>query len=133
MKIYHLLFSDIAVTPSHRHIITPSHHYLCSSLPSHNYLDSGQAHRHAVASPLLQLAVTSPLLQLAFISVNGEDESPRCYRGGRSTRGERRYKKMREDEEEEEKNIGFHRLRRRLAVEDDRSVVCLFTDGILDY
>lgn len=40
---------------------------------------------------------------------------------------------MREDEEEEEKNIGFHRLRRRLAVEDDRSVVCLFTDGILDY
>lgn len=38
-------------------------------------------------------------------------------------------KEMKEDEEEEEKNKGSWRL----AVEDDRRVVRMFTDGILDY
>ena len=38
-------------------------------------------------------------------------------------------KKMRKGDEEEEKNKGSWRL----AVEDDRRVVLMFTDGILDY
>ncbi|KAF2619756.1 hypothetical protein F2Q68_00041479 [Brassica cretica] len=68
------------LSSSHRHIVTPSHHYVCSSSLSHSYLTSAQAHHHAV---------TSPLLQLAFISVNGEGKNPGCYRGGGRIKGEK--------------------------------------------
>ena len=77
------------LSSSHRHIVTSSRHYVCSSSLSHSYLTSAQAHHHAVTSHMLQLAVTSPLLQLAFISVNGEGKNPGCYRGGGRIKGEK--------------------------------------------
>ena len=134
LSLSFLFYRRHTIMSTNRHIVTPSHHYLCSSSPSHSYLTSAQAHRHAVTSRMLQLSITSPLLQLAFISVNGEEEDPWCYRGGRRTRGDRTNKRMRER---------MPKKKRRTEAPGDtttetghrswRKSKRLFTDDILDY